>query len=85
MMLARHLGADKIVLIGFDCKTDKTGKRHWHADHTGKLGNAGSMALWPKQYEDIFNYFRDIEVINCTRDTDLNLWPKRPLEQVLTC
>lgn len=84
-MLARHLGADKIVLIGFDCKTDKTGKRHWHADHTGKLGNAGSMGLWPKQFEEIFDCFRGIEVINCTRDTGLNLWPKRPLEQVLSC
>lgn len=28
--LAAHLGAKRIILLGFDMKNDETGKRHWH-------------------------------------------------------
>lgn len=83
MFLARNLGAEKIILLGYDCKAGSDGKRHWHGSHKEGLANAGSMPKWQGQFLEVSNTFGDIEVLNCSRDTALNVFPKVILEDAL--
>ncbi|MEX1669138.1 hypothetical protein AB4876_09455 [Zhongshania guokunii] len=81
--LAAHLGAERIVLVGYDCQKSNSGVVHFHGDHPKGLGNAGSMPRWLGQYKASVEYLAGVEVINASRDTALNLWPRIPLEQAL--
>ena len=82
--LAALAGARRIILLGYDCqRTD--GRAHWHGDHPAPLGNAGSIAKWPKQFAQVGSYARQrgCEVVNATRSTALTVFPRVPLEQAL--
>lgn len=71
--LAAVMGAEKIVLIGYDCKLG-TGI-HWHGRHESPLHNPSrSMAdEWVEQFSAIAPalFERGIDVVNVTRDTAL--------------
>jgi hypothetical protein len=80
--LGAHLGARRIVLLGYDCQ--KTGGRaHWHADHPGGLGNAGTVGHWPALFRTLARELQGVDVINCSRATALDAFPRRALEEVL--
>ncbi|MND92844.1 hypothetical protein D3C80_850180 [compost metagenome] len=80
--LAAHWGAERIVLLGYDCQ--RTGGRsHWHGDHPTGLGNAGSLDKWPAQFRELSRHLAHLEVINCSRETALAVFPRRPLGEVL--
>ena len=83
--LAMAGGASKVVLLGFDCGTAPDGKKHWHGDHPPELGNAASIAMWPKKFELLAKDVRakGIEVLNCSRATALRCFPRAPLETAL--
>lgn len=83
MQLARFKGADKIILLGFDCKPAANGDRHWHGAHEKGLGNAGSMAMWNQQFIDIVEDFNNIDVVNCSPDTALKIWRQANLKDEL--
>ena len=79
--LANHWGAKRIILLGYDCQ--KTGgKSHWHGDHPRGLGNAGSIGTWPLQFYTLSKRI-NTEIINCSRETALTMFERRPLEEVL--
>ncbi|HCE6817724.1 hypothetical protein ACSBR8_21920 [Pseudomonas aeruginosa] len=81
--LAAFWGARRIILLGYDCQ--KTGGRaHWHGDHPAALGNAGSVDKWPSQFRQLAAHLAGLEVINCSRETALEAFPRRPLEEVLS-
>ena len=80
--LAILRGAAKILLLGYDCM-DKDGQRHWHADHPSKLGNAGSLPRWPKQFACLRNAHPRACIVNCTRQTALQAFPRASLEDLL--
>ncbi|HGN1626669.1 TPA: hypothetical protein ACKRMI_000040 [Pseudomonas aeruginosa] len=81
--LAAFWGARRIILLGYDCQ--KTGGRaHWHGDHPAALGNAGSVGKWPAQFRQLAAHLAGLEVINCSRETALEAFPRRPLEEVLS-
>ena len=80
--LAAYWGAERVIMLGYDCQ--KTGgKAHWHKDHPGKLGNAGSVDKWPAQFRLVADLLKGLEIINCSRQTALAVFPRRPLEEVL--
>lgn len=80
--LAAHLGAKRIILLGYDCQ--KTGgKTHWHGNHPKGLGNAGSIGTWPGMFERLKKDLNGIEIVNCTRETALRMFERKPLEEVL--
>jgi hypothetical protein len=86
MLLAKHFGARRIVLMGYDCKPAPDGKRHWHGSHTRrreKLTDAGSLDKWPAQFGRIARRFDSIDVVNASRDTALTVWPRVTLEDAL--
>ena len=81
--LAAHYGAEKIILIGYDCQATG-GKKHWHGDHPKGLGNAMSMPHWGSQFKEIADYLKGkAEIINATRETALTFWPRQLLEDAL--
>ena len=80
---AAQLGATKIVLLGYDMQPDVTGKHHWHDEHPD-----GSHP----QYWRALSYFETlveplqalgVEVVNCSRATALECFPRMDLEDAL--
>jgi hypothetical protein len=83
--LALHGGAQRVLLLGFDCKRDATGKAHWHEAHPASLGDAKSIAKWPAKFLLVaaFARKRQVEVINCSRASALTCFPRARLEDEL--
>jgi hypothetical protein len=81
--LAARFGAKRIILVGYDCQ-HTGGKKHWHGDHPRNLGNAGSIERWPAKFAAMAKELpRDVEVINCSRETALDCFPRAALEDVM--
>jgi len=75
-------GATKVILLGYDCQhTD--GKRHWHGNHPKGLGNACVVTKWPRHFEKVVSLYPGIEILNATRVTALNVFPRVSLESAL--
>jgi hypothetical protein len=79
--LAYHLGATRILLLGYDMMVNGN-QKHWFGDHPGKL-NVGS------NYQSFINRFRTIkpedygiEIWNVSRRTALNCFPIYDLDEV---
>lgn len=73
MFIARHFGAKKILLLGFDMQGS-----HFFGNHPSPLTNPRALDF--KRHLEQFNHFpTDIEVINCTQGSALN---KYPLSQI---
>lgn len=80
--LCAHLGASRILLLGYDMKRHG-GKGHWFGDYKG----------WtPSPYQQFLQAFPTlveplkalgIEVINCTRTTALTVFPRMTIEEAL--
>lgn len=83
MLLASHWGAERVTLLGYDCKVGADGKRHWHGKHRRGLGDAVSLPKFYGQFEKIITDMADIIVRNASRDTDLDIWPTALLEDEL--
>lgn len=81
--LAHHFGARRVLLIGYDCQ-HTGGRAHWHADHPHGLGNAGSVGKWPAQFRNLVQSVRGLEIINCSRETALTMFPRASLKEMLS-
>jgi hypothetical protein len=85
--LAVHLGAKRIVLLGYDMQaaTDRgRPKTHWFGDHPGGTS--------PSVYDQFLPWFdtlvkplaaKGIEIVNCTPGSRLRAFPQRKLGEVL--
>jgi hypothetical protein len=82
--LAHHLGAKKIVLVGYDASW-RGEKRHCHDDYPKGMGNAGSVDKWPAHFEKLSKSIESAQIINCSRESALSCFPRAPLETVLEC
>lgn len=81
LLMAKHYGAELIVMLGYDCKVGSDGKRHWHADHGHGLGNAGKLNKWPAQFASV--RLEPARVINATRSTVLECFERMSLKKAL--
>lgn len=79
---ARSRSAMVIYLLGYDCQ-HTGGRRHWHGDHPKNLSNAHSVGEWSRHFADIARRARNTTIINCSRESALRCFPRRPLEEVL--
>lgn len=81
--LAAHLGASRIILIGFDCSVAKG--IHWHGKHLGGLRNPGpnSVKSWHDEFLQMTLQVKLPPVVNCSRYTELECFPKVALEIAL--
>lgn len=80
--LAVHLGAARILLLGYDMAPDGA-QTHWFGDHPDHV---------PSPFPEMRAAFdtlvaplaaRGVEVLNCSRRTALTAFPRVPLEQAL--
>jgi len=78
--LAYHLGATRIILLGFDMHWH-SGKAHFFGDHPEGFNN-----LQPDRYIAAFRTIKPeqygIEILNCSRVTALDAFPRHNLEDV---
>lgn len=83
ILLARYLGATRVILVGYDCSV-KNGK-HWHADHSDGLKNPDQQSItrWQHEFSRINQLMPEGSVINCSRHTDLLSFPFGKLETEL--
>lgn len=83
--LAVHLGASRIVLLGYDMGKAPGQPTHFFGEHPGRL-RAGSPY---DSFVTMFGFLVEplkklgIEVVNCSRSTRLECFPKANLSDVL--
>lgn len=77
--LALHLGATRIILLGFDMQLTR-GQYHWFGRHGHGLANA-DPSKYIHNFRSIIPSEYGIEIINCTRETALDMFPRMSLEE----
>lgn len=84
--LAAYVGANAIIMLGYDCARAPDGRVHWHGDHPAPLSNARSLARWPRQFAEVAGYAkrRGCRVINASRRTALTCFERMPLAGALS-
>lgn len=75
-------GVRRVVLLGYDCQ-HQDGRTHWHGSHPKGLGDANSVGLWPEQFRAILPRLAGVEVVNASRATALDMFPRATLEEAL--
>lgn len=81
--LAVHLGARRIVLLGYDMQRASNGEDHWFGAHPWRL-----RVPW-EEFRPFFPRViaplqaLGITVVNATRRTALDCFPQMPIEQAL--
>lgn len=81
--LAVHLGAARILLLGYDLSPAPDGLTHWHGDHPDRQPSPyGAMReAFPSLIEPLAAL--QISVVNCSRRTALTVFPRAPLDDEL--
>lgn len=82
--LACIFGAARVLLLGYDVQRTG-GKSHWHGDHPAHLGNARCVHQWAKGFkrQAIDAKLRGIEIVNCSRTTALDCFPRGVITECL--
>lgn len=83
--LAYLWGARRILLLGYDFKIHG-GRRHWHPDHPGNMGNVGgNLAQWAVSMGELADDLKKegVEVVNCSRVTALRCFPRSTITEQL--
>jgi hypothetical protein len=82
--LAVHLGARRIVLLGYDLQPGPAGVTHFHGDHGAALRNPGpdDIARWARCFPSLVGPLAGvgIEIVNCSRRTALDCFPRSSIE-----
>jgi len=81
--LAVHLGAAKIVLLGFDMWRDPDGRQNWFGDHPIHLRSFYPLFL--QRFATLVEPLTaaGVEVVNASRFTVMRSFPCVPLEEAL--
>lgn len=83
IQLAAHLGAERVILLGYDCSLDIG--THWHGNHPEGLKNPDgeSIRRWQGEFERLAESLHSVSIINCSRHTALTCFPRARPEDVL--
>lgn len=83
--LAVHLGAARILLLGFDMRRAADGRRHWFGRHPGGLEKDSPYQDWIKAFRTLPPDLAaaGVTVINCTPGSALDAFPAMRLEDAL--
>lgn len=81
--LAVHLGAARVILLGFDCWRGPDGRANWHRANRVHLDSP--YPLFMQAFATLAQPLKDIgvEVVNCSRATLLRAFPLMSLEEAL--
>jgi len=78
--LAYHLGAERIILIGYDMQ--KGACRHWFGSHPEPMEVESCYPDFIRKFETIIPADYGIEIWNCTRSTALACFPIYDFDEV---
>lgn len=85
--MAAHLGAARIILLGFDFCAPPSGPKHHHPDHKAPLSNPTETAFraWRETIATVPDPLRGlgIDIINCSRVTAIESLPRADLAQII--
>lgn len=82
--LALHLGAARVLMIGYDCSV--ANGTHFDGDHSKTPNPTPERCKrWKPQFKQILKLYPNAEVINCSRYTELKCFPRKTLEEALAC
>lgn len=81
--LAVHLGASRIVLLGYDMQPDPAGKQHWFGNHPVQVNSQYGKCV--QSFERLVEPLQQIGVVvvNASRQTALTMFPRQPIEAAL--
>jgi hypothetical protein len=81
--LATHFGAKRIVLVGFDMKTDEEGRANYHEDHATPKPKDPPYGHFMKPFPTIANDAKEmgVEILNAAPGSALTLFPFVDLEE----
>jgi hypothetical protein len=82
--LAVHLGATRIVLLGYDMGY-RDGQRHFFGDHPPGLSNTHNFPTWRRAFQRMAPELAalGVDVVNATRASSLEAFPMVPLRDAL--
>lgn len=84
--LAVHFGARRIILLGYDMSMPAGLKReHFFGQHKFPLRGGSPYQMFREQFKKMVKPLGDagVRVVNCTRVTELDCFPKRDLREEL--
>lgn len=81
--LAYQFGAARVVLLGYDMQ----GSTHWHGEHPAHIRKPFNFPFWLQEFEKLARDAKRVglEIVNCSRATALDCFPKHTLQEVFTC
>lgn len=82
--LAASKGAERIVMLGYDCMKDGA-LSHWHGSHPAGMSDARTIKLWPVIFDRLAKDMRrkGVRVVNASRRTALKCFPQEELGSAL--
>lgn len=82
--LAYLWGADRIVLLGFDCGPSVRGEAHWFGQHPPILTQTQPYDLWVAKYPRLADDLekQGVKVINASRHTALTCFERKTIDQL---
>lgn len=82
--IAMSLGADRIILLGYDMHA-RSGISHWFGEHPNGKQCDGRYATWLKEYPALAEAAkrRGQKIINCTPNSALDCFEMKKLENVI--
>jgi hypothetical protein len=79
--LAVIQGATKVILLGYDMQLTN-GKKHYFGNHPADLDKDSNYKNWIQNFKKAAPHI-PVPVINCTRQTALDCFEKKALEDVI--
>ena len=81
--LAVHLGAARILLLGYDLSDGPDGRCHWHPPHPDRMASPyhAMLTAFPSLVQPLADL--GVSVVNCSRRTILDAFPKGTLDEEL--
>lgn len=81
--VAVHLGAVRIILLGYDMQRGPQNEAHWHGEHPNS--SRSPFPIFLRKFETMVKPLEQlgIAVINCTRRSALTCFPQQALEEAL--
>lgn len=81
--LAVHLGAARVLLLGYDMSLGQDGRRHWFGDHPD--GQRSPYATFQRCFAGVVDQLEDagVTVVNCSRRTALTCFRRSTIDEAL--
>lgn len=83
IQFAASLCPKRIYLLGYDCSIREG--IHFHGRHQGSLRNPSEQSVqkWQREFYGVSQQLAHIDIVNCSRRTELKCFPSKSLEAVI--